>query len=73
MTVKATKDCPADLIAKLLAEYNKLRADVADLVTKYNAHTHVENTAGAYTQNASTQAVAAGSQGAVTADTVSAS
>jgi hypothetical protein len=73
MTVKATKDCAADLMAKLLAEYNKLRADVADLVTKYNAHTHEENTAGAYTQNASTQAVVAGSQGAVTADTISAS
>lgn len=73
MTVNATKDCAADLMAKLLSEYNKLRADVAGLVTKYNAHTHVENTAAAYTQNASTQAVAAGSQGAVTADTISAS
>lgn len=69
MTVQATKDCAADL----MAEYNKLRADLADLVTKYNAHTHVENTAAAYTQNASTQAVAAGSRGAVTADTISAS
>lgn len=73
MAVQATKDCPADLIAKLLAEYNKLQADVANLVAKYNAHTHTENTAAAYTQNATTQAVAAGQQAAVTADTIVAS
>lgn len=47
-----------------------LRAAYVDLATKYNAHQHVENTAAAYTQNASTNAVVAGSQASTTAITV---
>lgn len=44
---------------------NDLKAKYNDLVVKYNAHVHTENTAETYTQNASTGDVAVQSQGAV--------
>lgn len=56
MAVKARNDCPADLIAKLLDQYNKLQADVASLRSYIATHVHTENTAAAYTQNATTTA-----------------
>jgi len=53
----------------LAGELERLRLDVQTLASvveelrgKYNAHTHVENTAPAYTQNATTAAPAAGQQ-----------
>ena len=56
MVVKAFNDCPADLIAKLVDQFNKLQADVAAIRTALNAHTHTENLAATYTQNATTGA-----------------
>lgn len=37
MAVNAIPDTPSDVVAKLLAQYNQLQADVASLTTKYNA------------------------------------
>jgi hypothetical protein len=54
MAVKAINDCPADLLAKVLAQLNALQTDVAALRTALNQHTHTENLASAYTQNATT-------------------
>ncbi|MAG36105.1 MAG: hypothetical protein CL878_07670 [Dehalococcoidia bacterium] len=58
----------------LAAELDRLRTYtlslgeiLEDLRVKYNAHTHVENTAATYTQNATTQAPPAGSQSTVAA------
>lgn len=70
MPVKATPDCPSDLIAKLLAQYNQLQADVAALRNWAASHTHTENTAASYTQNATTAAPTSAPP-ALTADTVS--
>lgn len=53
-----------DVIEILIKELNKLRADVAELRSKYNAHTHTENAEAVYTQNVSTSAPPAGSQAA---------
>jgi|GEM_PF-1967224 len=67
-TVKG--DCPANLLETIRAQYNALRDDLNNLITKYNAavtlinelkssmsaHTHTENTAASYTQNATTAA-----------------
>jgi len=53
----ADLEATANLVNDLKAKYN-------DLVAKYNAHVHTENQEASYTQNASTAAVTAGSQGA---------
>lgn len=47
---------PMGLVGVLLAQVNKLQADVAALRASLNQHTHIENTAGTYTQNATTGA-----------------
>ena len=39
---------------------DQLQKTVNEVITRFNAHTHVENTAGAYAQNANTAAPAAG-------------
>ncbi len=70
MTVKAIPDCPSDLFAKLLAQYNQLQADVAALRTWAAGHVHTENTAATYTQNATTAAPTSAPP-VVNADTVS--
>lgn len=51
--------------AAMVAEIAALVAMVNDLKAKFNAHTHVENVAAAYTQNASVNAVVAGQQEAL--------
>jgi len=56
MPVYTYKDCPADLIAKLLQQFNALQADVAALRAALHQHTHTENLAASYTQNATTGA-----------------
>jgi hypothetical protein len=56
MPVKATYDCPANLLAVVMAQYNALQADVAALRAALNQHTHTENLAASYTQNATTGA-----------------
>lgn len=86
MPVNVFNDCPSDVLAKLVQEYNKLRNDVNDLITKYNAavtlinelkadlsaHTHTENTAETYTQNATTGAAPTISAANATAATITA-
>lgn len=54
---------------ELREAFNQLVKDFDALVAKFNAHTHVENTAAAYTQNASTAAIVAGQQAAATTAT----
>lgn len=57
MTVKAPYDFPPEgLVGVLLAQFNKLQADVTTLRTALNAHTHTENLDAAYVQNAITAA-----------------
>jgi len=56
MAVNTYMDCPSDLVAKLLQQFNALQADVAALRAALNAHTHTENLAASYTQNATTGA-----------------
>ncbi len=57
MAVRAPYDFPPEgLVGALYDQFNKLQADVAALRTALNAHTHVENTAAAYVQNATTAA-----------------
>lgn len=34
------KHCGSDLLDVLLQEYNKLRADLNNLISKFNTHTH---------------------------------
>jgi len=41
-------------MVNVLAQLNALQADVAALRTALDEHTHVENTAASYTQNATT-------------------
>lgn len=55
---------------RVVADLTAIRDLVNDRKAKYNAHTHVENTAGAYTQNAITAAPAAGQQTSVADVTV---
>ncbi len=80
-------DCPSNLLEELRKQYNALKADMDNLVTKYNAmvtlvnelktdmsaHTHTENTAGTYTQNATTAAAPTISAASATTASVTAS
>jgi len=56
MAIRSYKDCPSDLVLKVVQQLNALQADVAALRVALNQHTHTENLAASYTQNATTGA-----------------
>jgi hypothetical protein len=72
MAIIVMNDAPErSSIEAVVNQLNFLIADVASIRTKFNAHTHVENTAGAYAQNASTATIVVGQQAPVaTCDTI---